>query len=655
MVSNRKHTISGRSLATFSIILCLLFSAFIGPFGKVYATEQMETLTPSKQPSVIDLTNEFPAEELFLAQTLASLIGTKYDHDVVLIISNFGGDQAQLDAELEKVIYSGTYGSGPVNATTVLILDNFNYLKAQTVGNFTPNDVSNPNYPPSTDEIIAIIDDINANYNYLQGREIVRQSLYSLDYILAKRTGSSIYPNPLIPAEALAQQNETLALIKAAQITVPSIDFTTIDISKALETTVAAPTEPLPSGNNTSAFIAETISGGPAFLDPDNLLPPDVQEALSFRAMEVGHDFDFDLVLALLATNTGQSSKTNAENLYSNGNYGPDGVLALIDIVNKSIWITTNGRMVEALPSSSLADIATTVADLNDIDNGEYEGAMTTLLSSLKEKLRAGPPLTTTSEAPTPSPLPRDLLPKRNNTSANILNTPTGGPALLDYENILSAGQQEALSAKAIEVGKKYGVDVVLVIMTTKTGQSAMANADDLFDYGNYGPDGVLGLIDIANRTVWISTTGKAIEMIPNAKLDKMAQRVVDKNSLAKEEYAGAMNTLMAEIEDKLADTRPRLKAIDLAIAFGVALVVFLIFFGITNSVYRQPKGAKRKIDMGTQAIANYDDIQDILVDTRVTSSVISSSSGGGGGGGGGGGSHTGSSGVSHGGGGASW
>ena len=50
--------------------------------------------------------------------------------------------------------------------------------------------------------------------------------------------------------------------------------------------------------------------------------------------------------------------------------------------------------------------------------------------------------------------------------------------------------------------------------MTTETGQSAMANADDLFDYGNYGPDGILGLVDVANRTVWISTTGTAKDLL---------------------------------------------------------------------------------------------------------------------------------------------
>lgn len=313
------------------------------------------------------------------------------------------------------------------------------------------------------------------------------------------------------------------------------------------------------------------------------------------------------------------------------------------------------GSAVEPNPFLPAAALALQADTLAQIKAGLTPEAAVTDTTPPSGADSTAPVPETTAALETTTLAPKDLLPTGNNTSAAIATTPSGGPTLLDPENLLSKNQQESLSKKALEVGQKFGLDVVLAIMTTETGQSAMANADDLFDYGNYGPDGILGLVDVANRTVWVSTTGTAKELLSNSTLDSIAEKVVEKNSMGDAEYAGAMNTLMAGIEDKLLDTRPRLKAIDVGIAAGVALLVFLIFFGITNTAYRQPKGAARKINLKTQAIANYEDIQDNLIDSHVSQAVISRSSSSGGGGGGGGGFHTGSSGSSHGGGGASW
>ena len=493
--------------ASSFFLLLLAFSVLLGaalqPLENVLATTA-DSLTPSGQVSVIDLTGEVPADEIHKAQELASILGKKYKQDVVLEISDFGGDEVRMDNEMNRLVDSGNYGFGPAKVGTLLLLDNMNYLRVLAFGGIDLDQALEHKSPPDEAESFAIIEDVNANFNYLKESELLRQILYSFDYVMAQRSGSAVEANPFLPPEALALQTETLESRRAAL------------------NDNAADTTPATASDSTAA-------------------PSD------------------------------------------------------------------------AVPETTAAiETSTTLA-------------------------------------------PKDLLPTGNNTSAAIAATPSGGPTLLDPENLLTPKLQESLSNKALEVGQKFGLDVVLAIMTTETGQSAMANADDLFDYGNYGPDGILGLVDVANRTVWISTTGTAKDLLSNDTLDRIAEKVVENNNMGNAEYAGAMTSLMAGIEDKLLDTRPRLKALDIGIAAGVALLVFLIFFGITNTAYRQPKGAARLINLKTQAIANYEDIQDNLIDSHVTQSVINRSSSGGGGGGGGGGFHTGSSGSSHGGGGASW
>ncbi len=425
--------------------------------------------------------------------------------------------------------------------------------------------------------------------------------------------------------------------------------------------------------------IALTPSGGPALIDDDQYMSEADQISLSVQAAALGEQYKIDLILAIITQGTGADVNENAQNILNQDGYSGDAILCLIDLGEGMVWLTASGKGANFLSYESAGEIAQYMIDENDFSQAEYAGAFTTFLSNIRQAMidyeTATTTTTTTSQAPvtettlteettteatstvapTPTPEPtlaRDLLPKKNNTTAIIANTPSGAPALLDPQNYLSPEQQSRLSEKALALAQKYGLDVVLVIMDINTGQSAQQNAEDIFDYGGYGQDGVLGLIDIDNRTVWVSTTGKGMELISDAQATKIAEKVVARNRLKNYAYEVAMDTLAYQIEDKLADSRPRVKVMDVLIALLAAALAFGIFFGSTSVIYRKPKGAKRVIDMKTQAIPNYDVIQDTLVNTYTRSEQISSGSSGGGsrssGGGGGGG-------RSHGGGGASW
>ena len=58
-------------------------------------------------------------------------------------------------------------------------------------------------------------------------------------------------------------------------------------------------------------------------------------------------------------------------------------------------------------------------------------------------------------------------------------------------------------------------MDMAIVTINNNNKNSAMVYADDFYDYNNFGinstNDGLLFLIDMDTREIWISTTGKAI------------------------------------------------------------------------------------------------------------------------------------------------
>lgn len=148
--------------------------------------------------------------------------------------------------------------------------------------------------------------------------------------------------------------------------------------------------------------------------------------------------------------------------------------------------------------------------------------------------------------------LQKGFLPVVNNSEADIANTPGGAPALLDPQNLLSPEQQNRLSYKASELSQVYGIDVVLVVMDLDTGQNSRQNAEDIFDYGGYGQHGLLGLIDIQNLAVWISTTRKGMDLISDGQASNIAQKVIERCDFLNNEYGDAMNTMAKEFEKEL-------------------------------------------------------------------------------------------------------
>ena len=117
----------------------------------------------------------------------------------------------------------------------------------------------------------------------------------------------------------------------------------------------------------------------------------------------------------------------------------------------------------------------------------------------------------------------RDNLVKNN--ISDILSTPCVDESLkvYDFGDLLTDLEEENLYNEAREFIEYTNYDIALVTISENNKGSAMVYADDFYDYNLFGKNetrnGLLLLIDMDTREIYVSTTGYAIKMYDDARL----------------------------------------------------------------------------------------------------------------------------------------
>lgn len=118
-----------------------------------------------------------------------------------------------------------------------------------------------------------------------------------------------------------------------------------------------------------------------------------------------------------------------------------------------------------------------------------------------------------------------------NVTSSNkqaILKTPAvlASEKVYDFANLLTENEEEQLYNQVITYIENTNYDLALVTINENNKYSAMKYADDFFDYNDFGinssRDGSLILIDMDTREIWVSTSGQAIKMYSDSRIDNI-------------------------------------------------------------------------------------------------------------------------------------
>lgn len=224
------------------------------------------------------------------------------------------------------------------------------------------------------------------------------------------------------------------------------------------------------------------------------------------------------------------------------------------------------------------------------------------------------------------------------------------GPLVVDQAGIFTAEQVSTLQQAAAKLGAQYKMDIVIVTTNDAEGKTAMAYADDFFDYNGYGVgtnrDGILMLMDFDNRDVWISTTGSGITYLTDAKIESILDDMFA-SGMESGDYYGAASAFIDSAARAMAPNSVSL--IDGIIALISSGGLGAGIFGGVRSSYKG-KPSRPVFEYQKNSLVSYGVTADNMFNTYTTSRIIPrpTSSGGGGGSS----THTSSSGGTHGGGG---
>lgn len=240
---------------------------------------------------------------------------------------------------------------------------------------------------------------------------------------------------------------------------------------------------------------------------------------------------------------------------------------------------------------------------------------------------------------------------------------------VIDEADLLTDAQEAALEEQIEQIRTQRQMDVVLLLKQSIGNSLPRYYAADYYDQGGYGlgesKDGVLFLLNMNSRDYFTLTTGNAIDVFTDARLDRMHEEIVPYLSngeyfTALEKYLHRVDTIMSlgvpeNTQAAVAIFTPveranQLFPIVLIAALVISVITVLVMKGQLKTV-RRKREATSYLQNGSFHLTRVNDIY-LYTTTQRRKIETESQHGGGGGGSRGGGSSTfsGSSGTSHGG-----
>lgn len=228
-------------------------------------------------------------------------------------------------------------------------------------------------------------------------------------------------------------------------------------------------------------------------------------------------------------------------------------------------------------------------------------------------------------------------------------------PLVVDQANLLSDSEEKVLTERLEAISDRFVLDLAVVTVTDFGGKTPEAFADDFYDYNGYGrgedADGALIVYKpgaAGQRRLQISTCGKAIDALTDAKIDSILNGI--KDYFINEDYIGGFNAFADQCDDAFEiEFNPSVSPFWIPICL---IIGFVIAFAITKIRTNSLKSVRKKVDASDYATGvAVTDRSDVFLYRNVSKTPIPKDTGSGGGSS----THTSSSGRSHGGGGASF
>lgn len=204
---------------------------------------------------------------------------------------------------------------------------------------------------------------------------------------------------------------------------------------------------------------------------------------------------------------------------------------------------------------------------------------------------------------------------------------------VVDDANLLSKEEKENLISTIEEFRAEYNMDAVIVTSYNLDGKSPEEYSDDYYDYNGYGIDedesGVLLLIDMDDRNIWISTKGKAESYFTDNRLDSIIEDIG--KYLTNGQYYDASNIFLTDIkyyinegvpEGQYTYSEEEYTTKVILIAIGVATVASIIGCILVCNSYKNSKSISSVNYVDKNSIV-FTHKRDIFVNTFTTKTKI--------------------------------
>ena len=126
-----------------------------------------------------------------------------------------------------------------------------------------------------------------------------------------------------------------------------------------------------------------------------------------------------------------------------------------------------------------------------------------------------------------------------------------GGKRVYDMAGLFGTSRTEDFEEEIEECRRRYGLDVVVVTTEAAEGKSSRAYADDFYDEGGFGQgsgkDGILFLIDMDNRELYVSPCGKAIRIFTDDRIETVLDHAYEDAS--REDYEACVDSFLSDVE----------------------------------------------------------------------------------------------------------
>ncbi|MDO5003651.1 MAG: TPM domain-containing protein [bacterium] len=252
-----------------------------------------------------------------------------------------------------------------------------------------------------------------------------------------------------------------------------------------------------------------------------------------------------------------------------------------------------------------------------------------------------------------------------NYNKDKILRTPAvdSTEKVYDFADLFTDSEEQYLYNQINEYISSYKMDLAVVTINENNKNDVEKYADDFYDYNDFGinssRDGVLFLIDMDTRQIHMTTTGQAIKMYDDERiddaLDLVYQHMTDQeyytgtnkfiNKISEDAKLGVPTSNKNMVIDKDGNVHiiKRVNWFLLLIISIVVSAIVLIILVTKNKLARKATTAEEYLDKDSVEING----EDVFLNTNTIRHKIEHSSGSSGGSS----HHSGSSGMSHGGG----